>query len=169
LLAAGPATGRVAVSEAQKAGSALTLSQRAGLRYEAKVQRLLAERWPASYRPAIWIEFRASPLPAEGRTACISSFTSPWRLCQPDGLLDADDTIVVLELKAQHTQNAWWQLRKLYQPVVQALYPSRSVRVCEVCQSYLPGAFPEDVRLLSSLDDLAALDADDFYVLPLRL
>lgn len=87
---------------------------------------------------------------------------SPWfvfaqegysrpRWCQPDGLL-LDlyaGRIVIVEIKYQHTPDAWWQVRQLYQPVVRSAFgPDWDIRACEVVKWYDPAiGFPEPVAL----------------------
>jgi len=82
-------------------------------------------------------------------------------------LLQAPGAIIIIETKRLHTPNAWFQLRKLYQPVLRALFPVEEIRVCEICNLYDPqGAFPEPITLIDSFDRLTALGEDAFYVLP---
>lgn len=99
----------------------------------------------------------SSPLPI---------WPSPWirfqenedtrvRWCQPDAL--AFDPwagrIIIIEVKYQHTSDAWWQLRRLYAPVVKALFPGYDIHLAEVCKWYDPAiAFPEQVGMLPSVE-----------------
>jgi hypothetical protein len=71
------------------------------------------------------------------------------RWCQPDGLhLDPRRGILtILEVKYQHTPDAWFQLRELYAPVVsRAFGPEWDVALVEVVKWYDPATqFPEKV------------------------
>jgi len=74
-----------------------------------------------------------------------SSSTSPPRFCQPDALLiDVySGRVVIVEVKYQHTTDAWWQLLALYVPVVRRLFgPAWEVACCEIvrwCDDGLAG------------------------------
>lgn len=120
-----------------------SLSRRAGLRYEKDVHLFLRGVWKERYRPHPWVQF----FTPEGR-----------RYCCPDGLVInvAGDHVIVVEAKLSHTSDAWWQLRKLYQPVLQVLYgPTVKIDVLEITRNYDPGTpFPEKVELLSDLGDV---------------
>jgi len=77
---------------------------------------------------------------------------SPWiayrergshgsRLCQPDGLfVDLErGTIRIFEIKLKHTADSWWQLHKLYTPVVSVLFgPEWMVECVEVVKYFDP-------------------------------
>lgn len=64
------------------------------------------------YAPAPWVRFEA-----------VGASRTRW--CQPDGLfLDLEaGQITIVEIKYQHTALAWWQVRRLYEPVLQAIFP----------------------------------------------
>lgn len=116
--------------------------QKNGLRYERRVQKYLEEQFGKLYLASPWICFREV------------LDTSVAHRCQPDGLLFSGDStrVTIVEIKHSHTQRAWWQLRKLYQPVLQALYPEASVQVCEVTRYYdnmIP--FNEKVELVREI------------------
>lgn len=120
-----------------------TAARRAGLRYERKALEHLKGLWSNA-------SFQASP---------ILSFADAIgkRNCIPDAiLLDVDfKSITIFEIKSRHTNDSWWQLRKLYQPVVEIWMPDISVQVVEVCGSYDPTTrFNEPVELLADLNAL---------------
>jgi hypothetical protein len=70
------------------------------------------------------------------------------RWCQPDALLVSKDVVVIFEIKIRHTLAAYWQLRKVYEPVVRALCSER-VEVCEVTRFGDPAVpWPEDTTHL---------------------
>lgn len=132
-----------------------TDAQRTGLRYEEKVQRALLDRFePEAYWSAPHIHF------------CDNS---GHRTAMPDGLLTLDGIKYVFEIKIGHCAQAWWQLERLYRPLVEQYYHSFEVRVCEICRSFDPAvSFPATIKRLESLDDLSSLGRDDFGVLTWR-
>lgn len=109
-----------------------TAAQRKGQAYERKVQTALKDKIP-SYQAGPWFRFTDE----NGR-----------RWCQPDGLLLQDDWAAIFEIKYTYTADAWWQLRRLYEPVVRAAYRPRLVRLLVVCRVFDPHvSLPEDIRL----------------------
>lgn len=119
-----------------------TEAQRSGVRYENKVFRFLKKIWPSC---------RINPLLDfyDGRER---------RRCRPDVLhFDFEKGLgLIIEVKIQHVPDAWWQLRKLYQPVVSQLYGKHiPLRVMEIVRSYDPAVpFPEEVEVLTRLEDI---------------
>lgn len=110
-------------------------AQRAGLAYESRIQRTLIRELGPLYRPAPSVYFSDD----RGRRCCI-----------PDGLVIRDMACVVIEIKSQHMPEAWWQLRKLYEPVLRKVYPV--VALLEICKSYDPHMpFPETPLLLDGI------------------
>jgi hypothetical protein len=95
-----------------------------GVRYEAKVQEKLLELFPAYYIPSPWLIFENG----DGH----------MRYCQPDGfLLDIPNgTITVVEIKYQHTSDAWWQIWHLYMPVLRSIFPTFEFRGIEIVKWY---------------------------------
>lgn len=117
----------------------------AGLRFENKIQSELE----AKYTDFIHgIPFR------------FSTSYSRFNVCIPDGLLLWGDEIVVIEIKLRHTADAWFQLTKLYKPVVQmALH--RPVRRLEICKNYMTEVqIPEPQKLFSSMPDFLKSRSD---------
>lgn len=115
-----------------------------GLRYERKAQAYLEELFGERFVAGPWIHFRE-----EGAEA--------FRWCQPDGLvIDLEaGTILCVEIKYNHTADAWWQLRHLYGPLLKRLFPERLWRheVCEVVKWYDPlVVLPEASVLVASPD-----------------
>jgi hypothetical protein len=100
-----------------------------GVAYERKAQRYLAEcaigKPRAEYISGPWIEFED----ASGR-----------RWCQPDGLfLDHEHSVcIIAEIKYRHCAEAWWQLWRLYLPVVRVLYRSYGYGCLEVVRYHDP-------------------------------
>lgn len=114
-----------------------------GVRYEREVQdhlSLLALAMPSvEYIESPWIEF------------CDKSGK---RWCQPDLLLvdKIQKAVVIGEVKYQHTVDAWWQLRYLYQPVVAVLFPHfRPIALIEIVHWHDPQIqWPERYDLTDS-------------------
>jgi hypothetical protein len=113
-----------------------------GVKYERKAQRELMASLGQDYIASPWIYFRGS---------------LGWRWCQPDGLLIdvARGLITIVEIKLTHTTRAWWQCRKLYEPVLRAMFPLHLWRICvvEVVRYFDPATwFPEHVKLTPRVD-----------------
>jgi hypothetical protein len=111
----------------------------AGVRYEKKVHEHLLFLYPDTYVPGPWIYFRANG-------------SSQHRWCQPDGLIfDVPRGIITcVEVKYSHTSDAWWQVKKLYLPVLRKIFPEDlwRLQVCEVVKWYDPATFfPEPTRM----------------------
>lgn len=108
-----------------------------GVRYEKLVQEYLHGLYGDCYIPNPWLKF----------------FTGgAWRWCQPDGILFdfKRGILTIVEVKYQHTSDAWWQVRQLYQPVLEHLFPTRlwQYQFCEIVKWYDPATlFPEPTVL----------------------
>ena len=69
-----------------------------------------------------------------------------------------------MEIKYQHTSDAWWQVMKLYYPVLRNVFPEDLwyYRMCEVVKWFDPAIrFPTETRLTP---DPAELHDGDFGV-----
>lgn len=128
----------------------ITAAQKSGIRYEEKIQDKLLELFPS---------YRANPP--------ISFYDGGGILyCIPDGVLQQPKQTFVFEIKFQHMPEAWWQLRKLYQPVVEAMNIDVPVHVVEICRTYDPATpFPEPVRLVEDLAQFICEPFQEFAVL----
>ena len=109
-----------------------------GVRYERKAQDYLASLVgsadPAGLRPAVY-------LPSQWWRF---SDCGSVRWCQTDGLFaqPREGLIIVVEIKYQHTPDAWFQLRELYEPVVRRAFgPAWTVALLEVVKWYDPSTF----------------------------
>lgn len=134
----------------------LTASQKNGLRYERAVQCFLYETFHDYYHPAPYIHFE------DGGVA---------RTCQPDGFLmdQRGGGIFLFEIKYQHCPEAWWQLVKLYTPLLQRLYPQHKVSCVEICRSYDPSTpFPCPITLVEDIEKWTSEPRIDFGVLRWR-
>lgn len=118
-----------------------TTARDIGLRFERKVQFALKTRWGEKY----W----TTP------EVCFYDLTGK-RVCFPDGVYrDTHNRMFVFEIKFRHCPEAWWQLRRLYLPVIGA-WAGADVKVfgIEICRTFDPETpFPEKVELLESLDE----------------
>lgn len=114
-----------------------------GVRYEKKVHGMLDGMYGECYFSSPWFLFQEAGAPRA-------------RWCQPDGLLILPKAgrIIIVEVKYQHTSDAWWQLRKLYLPVVRKAFGDDwTYDVCEVVKWYDPAIqFPERVRRARDLE-----------------
>ena len=118
-------------------------AQAAGLRYERKVQEKFSNLYEGEYVRSPWFHF----------------LSKGWKWCQPDGLfIDIlSGKIIIVEIKLRHTSNAWWQTRRLYEPVIQGIFPTSSwtYSILEVVHWYDPDtAFPEHFTFASTPFDV---------------
>lgn len=122
-------------------------AKRAGIAYERKVHRHFSSFWPKEWRTHPWIRF---------------SDKSGSRYCCPDALLVSPrrQRCIIVEVKYTHTSDAWWQLRKLYEPVVQKIFGARlQTSILEITKSYDPAIpFPEPIDFLRKISDVWRLD-----------
>lgn len=115
--------------------STFTRAQKEGLRYEKKAHEYLKKLLVASkdtefeLRVSPWIMFR-----------CSSDNPTRIRFCQPDALLISSDNtkLILFEIKYQHTNEAWKQLRLLYEPVLRFMFPLASIACIEMCKWFDP-------------------------------
>jgi len=126
----------------------LSYAKRFGLRYESKVHDELKGKFGRWFMAGPVIEF------FDGNSKYDKRF------CVPDGLIRHHTRMVVCEIKSQHMPEAWWQLRKLYEPVVRKLW-GRELVLLEICRSYDPQMpFPEKVEFVEDIGKFA-LEAKD--------
>ena len=121
-----------------------------GVKYEQRAHDHHVELLEPYYVPNQWFRFRESPAPG--------TVPGRWRWCEVDALLVRPSTgrITIIEYKYQHTSDAWWQLRRLYEPVVRKLFcpPFWSIALCEVVKWYDPAVkFPEPLRMVRDIRD----------------
>src|SRR5690349_13859238 len=120
---------------------------KAGLAYEKRVREWAFTEIAARY------SLEVSPW------FCFIDATEQRHYCQPDLLLVAPDRMIVVECKIRWTTDAWWQLRKLYIPVLAVALKKPEdyfVPLC-ICRSYDP-AFPapEPIALRTGLNVCSA-------------
>lgn len=119
----------------------------AGQKYEQDVHAYLHSLYGNAYIPSLWFEFREN-----GRYRT--------RFCQTDGILFDlyNRRLTIVEVKLQHTVDAWWQLRHLYLPVLTKVFPPDlwEYAIVEVVRWYDKAvAFPEPVKLVGDIQSLA--------------
>lgn len=112
-----------------------TAAKMAGLRFEAKCQARLAAQWP-EYLPSPRIDFWDD---------------TGHRFVWPDGLLALHDRLVLFEIKRQHMPEAWWQLERLYRPLLAAgsRLPTQVIEIVHTYDPQMP--FPCPVTLVQDL------------------
>lgn len=134
-------------------GAQMSIAKQNGLRYERIVQeylQLLALKFEAVYLPEPGIRFRDN---------------SGFRVCYPDGLFIRAASAVIVEIKIQHMPEAWWQLRKLYEPVVKILFPTTPTHVLEIVKTFdaaMP--FPEEVDVVGNPENFLYIPNEKFGV-----
>lgn len=137
-----------------------TAAQRAGLRYEAKVQQQLFIRLGYNYEISPFIHFTDD---------------SGARTCIPDGIYRSSGTrardryFIIFEIKSQHMPEAWWQLERLYRPLLEH-HSQFKVFCCEICRSYDPAMpFPAKTKLVTDLEAYVRDPFPEFGVLSWKL
>lgn len=135
-----------------------TAAREAGLHYEQKVQKRLIGQFNIQYWPAPYVHFKDGDSTRFNRTVV------------PDGLMIMPNRIFIIEIKAQHTPDAWWQLTRLYKPVIREWPSCTAISCIEICRTYDPSTpFPCKFDLLSSIDDDIEKYSGEFGVLPWRM
>lgn len=111
-------------------------AKEAGLRFESQLVVALHEKFPSiDLQP----EFRYSD-------------SGGPRICFPDAVLRLPDRTVVFEAKLAHTADAWWQLEKLYKPVL-AAWSLVPIQVVEIVKSYDAAIqFPTTVHFITDIE-----------------
>jgi hypothetical protein len=78
--------------------------------------------------------------------------------CRPDGLLFDFKlgVIIIVEMKYQHTTDAWWQVRKLYEPVLRRMFPETlwTFHFLELVKWFDSAVkWPEQIRMIENIED----------------
>lgn len=122
-----------------------TPAQKAGKRYERKVLKGLSTEFGENLHPSPWFKF---------------SDESGQHYCQPDAVFFGPEGLVVFEVKIRIVEKAWWQLRRLYEPVVSRAY-RMPTSLCLICKHVDPAVpFPERYELIPSLSSLLSEERD---------
>lgn len=126
--------------------SRATGAQKAGLAYEKKAKRWLQERF------------------GEGRIVSGQWFYAldamRKRYAQPDvlvfplgGVAERPDEVTIVEIKTSYCALAWWQLARLYAPIVGKFYQPRRTRLVCLTRTLDPLVHtPEEPVLLDDLE-----------------
>lgn len=133
-------------------------AQKAGLAYQKRIVALLGEELCAARG------WRTLP----GPWYCYRTADDRLRYCQPDLLLlnDEEHKGIIVEIKVRWTSDAWWQLRRLYLPVLQCAMQGWSFLPLTICRSYDPAICIEERVAL--VDHPLALTNNHFNVLVMR-
>jgi hypothetical protein len=120
-----------------------------GLKYERRVHEHFLAEYPGLYTPGPWMYYKG---------------THGVKWCQSDGLIFDFErgAIILIEIKYQHTTDAWWQMRRLYEPVLRELFPPAlwTIHALEVVKWYDPQVpWPESLRLLQKPLDAVHLNS----------
>lgn len=111
-----------------------------GIRYEARVVEYLERDLPDTWVgiPGMWFEF------VDG---------SGNRFAQPDwlGFDVPHGLIVIAEMKLTRVRQAWWQLNRLYQPLVRKVFPEWDIALVEITTEIKNVSIPESVSLIQSI------------------
>lgn len=114
-------------------------AQKLGRKYERLALAHLSKLLGDEFRPHQWFKF-LSP-------------SGELRWCQTDGLLISRDTATIFEVKYTLYPEVWWQLRKLYEPVIRRAFLPRHVELVVVCRKFDPAVvFPERLEQTSLLE-----------------
>ena len=125
--------------------ASLSAAQHRGKKFEARVLEGLKEIWP-DVEIEQWWSFLDQGL---------------YQVCQTDAVLLHEDLTVVFEVKVQHSIDSWWQLRRLYEPVLREFRPKARVVLVEICKVFDPAIqWPEPFDLIEDLE-LGVSDAQD--------
>lgn len=120
----------------------LTGKLKAGLDYEAEVHSHFTQLYGDAYTGGPWLKFIGK--------------SEKMRWCQPDGwLIDLQrNRITVIECKYKHISRSWWQLHRLYLPVIQHLFgPEWEYCVVEVSKWCDPATpYPGETKRIRSVE-----------------
>lgn len=113
-----------------------------GIRYQEKVVQLLEEQGYEGV-PGMWFRFEK-----RGQV----------RYAQADwvGFDYLQGKITIAEIKLSRVPQAWWQLNRLYRPLVQAIFPKWNIALCEIADGVYSVAVPEEVPVIQKLDSAEA-------------
>lgn len=99
-------------------------AQKAGLAYEKKAKEWLKLRDPEGLILGQWFKF----------------FDGKVRYCQPDALIFSKEGLTIVEMKIRFSDLAWWQLTRLYLPVMRKYFGTAVANIRLICmtKSYDP-------------------------------
>lgn len=112
----------------------------AGLRYEKKVRERLLKDYGADVMVAPWFSYSDG-----GKRRC----------CSPDAIIRRGDHFIIAEIKIRHVADSWWQLRRLYLPVLEQWRPLSQFRLLTIVGSYDPATFyPEETSYIYDFSEV---------------
>lgn len=162
-------------SEDAAKGERSSPAQRAGKRYEQRVMAWLQTVFPA--RPCLKMHMQSGGAIHATEVLQSQLEIGPWfmyvddrgpHVCQPDAIIRWGTSVVVVEVKRSHTADAWWQLRRLYEPVVSMALRTLT-HPLEICRTYDPAVYiPDPVELLDDVHDAQLSARTTFGVLQWR-
>lgn len=116
--------------------------RRLGVKYEKFVQSFLTSTYDSAHTANPWITYQ---LHGDWRT----------HFAQPDSLIRRDDgSITIVEIKHNHTPDAFFQLFNLYEPLINFILPANPTTCIEVCKWYDPSVVcPSPPALCPSIED----------------
>lgn len=115
-------------------------SKRKGLLYQERIvdhlDQVKGEEWEAI--PGLWFEFYES----RGK-----------RFAQADwvGFNPKEGLVCIAEVKLSRVPLAWWQLNRLYKPLVQKLFPEWNIALLEITATVYNVAIPEPTPVIREL------------------
>jgi hypothetical protein len=111
-----------------------------GLKFEAQVTSKLDRLDDWEGIPGIWFEFKDQ---------------TGHRYAQADwvGFNFRKGVCVIVEVKLSRVAKAWWQLNKLYYPLVSHLFHSWPIAMVEVVANMKPVDIPKPVVAITSLNE----------------
>ena len=118
-------------------------SKRRGLLYQKKVVEFLEDVVPQNWVPipGPWFEF----VDATGH-----------RYAQADWIAIDPTTgfLCLTEIKLTRVPSAWWQLNRLYLPLLQRLFPEYKIGMLEIASNIVNFPLPEPVSLAAKVEDV---------------
>lgn len=98
-----------------------------------------------------WLRFEIEKFEAQPHFRFQLAGHSP-ESCFPDALITRGNVVTIVEIKLRHTYDGYFQLTRLYYPVVQHAFRGCEVRRLEIVKSYDPGVtLPEQVDVVGDL------------------
>lgn len=119
-------------------------NRRQGILYEKKAQEYLINK--INQAGLKHIEVKTNPWIIYQELQDKQMAGSSVRYCQPDMLvIDHSEKLVrIIEIKLSHTADAFFQVRRLYEPVLRLIYDNYDFAAMEITQWYDPHVrFPE--------------------------
>jgi hypothetical protein len=129
-------------------------AQSLGLRYEKKALVHLLQELDenVSFHPAFKFQSANAKFP---------------QYAIPDALyLSKDNVLTIFEIKLKHTADAWYQLKRLYLPIVEKAYPGFAGRInlCEVCANFDTSIRLPSIEMVDNLQQWTAAHRAAFGV-----